>query len=56
MSDWKIFLGNQTDTHDRIDDLPEPPDWRKFGRVKPESQFNFVELPNGDCEKTEERG
>lgn len=56
MSDWKIFLGNQKDTHDRIKNLPEPPDWRKFGRVKPESQFEFVELPKGDNEKTEQRG
>jgi MoxR-like ATPase len=31
MSDWKIFTG-QGAPHDRIDDLPPAPSWRKFDR------------------------
>ena len=29
MNDWKIFRGN-SEPHDRISELPEPPSWRKF--------------------------
>ena len=29
MNDWKIFQGN-SEPHDRIIELPEPPSWRKF--------------------------
>jgi MoxR-like ATPase len=29
MTDWKIFKGN-SEPHDEIDRLPEPPSWRKF--------------------------
>lgn len=29
MNDWKIFQGN-SEPHDRISELPEPPSWRKF--------------------------
>jgi hypothetical protein len=29
MNDWKIFKGN-SEPHDEINRLPEPPSWRKF--------------------------
>ena len=29
MNDWKIFQGN-SEPHDRISELTEPPSWRKF--------------------------
>ena len=29
MNDWKIFQGN-SEPHDHISELPEPPSWRKF--------------------------
>ena len=35
--DWKIFKGNQT-PHNDIDDIPDPPGWRSFGRPQDEER------------------
>jgi MoxR-like ATPase len=32
MSDWKIFQGDNRDAHDGIDNLPDAPNWRPFGK------------------------
>ena len=34
MSDWRIFRGDRTESHDEIRDskrFPPPPKWRQFG-------------------------
>lgn len=40
MNDWKIFQGN-SEPHDRISDLPEPPSWRKF--INTDRDLEFLE-------------
>jgi MoxR-like ATPase len=32
MSDWKIFQGDNRETHDGIENLPDAPNWRPFGK------------------------
>jgi len=32
MSDWKIFQGDNGEPHDGIDNLPDAPNWRPFGK------------------------
>ncbi|MDF5734049.1 MAG: MoxR family ATPase [Rhizonema sp. PD38] len=32
MNDWEIFKGNDTEPHDNITNLPDPPSWRPFGK------------------------
>lgn len=32
MSDWKIFQGDNSEPHDGIDNLPDAPNWRPFGK------------------------
>jgi MoxR-like ATPase len=32
MSDWKIFQGDNRNPHDDIDNLPDAPNWRPFGK------------------------
>jgi MoxR-like ATPase len=32
MSDWKIFQGDNREPHDSIDNLPNVPNWRPFGK------------------------
>lgn len=44
MSDWKIFTG-QGEPHDRINDLPPAPSWRKFDRDLDEVQFAPTPAP-----------
>jgi MoxR-like ATPase len=33
MSDWKVFIGNKNQPHDRLKEIPPPPVWRSFGGV-----------------------
>ncbi|MCW5319159.1 AAA family ATPase [Nostoc sp. KVJ3] len=57
MTDWKIFQGNTT-PHDDIDNLPSPPNWRKFGYSVGEKEFEFVnvDLQSSSSLETQERG
>ena len=32
--DWKLFHGDNRESHDAIKDLPEAPPWRPFGNDK----------------------
>ena len=32
MNDWEIFKGNDTQPHDDVTELPDPPSWRSFGK------------------------
>jgi len=52
--DWKIFKGN-SQTHDDIEQLPEPPGWRSFGRTQKE-QIKFAEVSQNEAEKNQLRG
>lgn len=56
--DWKVFKGNQT-PHNDIDDIPDPPGWRSFGRPQDEEEVNkikFVEVSLNGTEKDRLRG
>ena len=61
MNDWKIFKGN-SQPHDEINRLPEPPNWRKFTGVnyqiikKIEQRWqNFLD-EKGEATEDSERG
>jgi MoxR-like ATPase len=53
MSDWKIFTG-QGEPHDRIDELPPAPSWRKFDRGLDEMLYAPDPAPMNPCD--EQRG
>lgn len=51
MSDWRIFTGN-SEPHDEIDRLPDPPNWRRFASAQKAVQRGktFRVDPNKDTE------
>jgi MoxR-like ATPase len=53
MSDWKIFTG-QGEPHNRIDDLPPAPSWRKFDRDQQEILYAPAPAAMHPCD--EQRG
>ena len=53
--DWKFFKGNSK-PHNDIEQLPEPPGWRSFGRTQNVEQIKFVEVSQAEAEKTQLRG
>ncbi|MEH2358992.1 AAA family ATPase [Nostoc sp.] len=53
--DWKIFKGN-SQPHDDIEQLPEPPGWRSFGRTQNVKQIRFALVSQDEAEKTQLRG
>lgn len=53
--DWKIFKGN-SQPHDDIERLPEPPGWRSFGRTQKVEQIKFVQVSQDEAEKNQLRG
>jgi MoxR-like ATPase len=55
MSDWKIFKGN-SQPHDDIKRLPEPPGWRNFGRSQKVEQIKFAEVSQNEAEQNQLRG
>ncbi|NET60742.1 MAG: MoxR family ATPase, partial [Symploca sp. SIO2E6] len=61
MTDWKIFKGN-SEPHDGIKRLPEPPNWRKFiganDEIIEEIEQRWPKFGDGLSEETEdwERG
>ena len=55
MSDWKIFKGN-SQPHDDIKQLPEPPEWRSFGRTENVKQIRFAAVSQGEAEQNQSRG
>jgi len=54
LKDWKIFKGD-SQPHDNIEQLPEPPGWRSFGRTQKE-QIKFAKVSQNEAEKTQLRG
>lgn len=55
IKDWRIFKGN-SQPHDDIQQLPEPPGWRNFGRSQKVEQIKFAELSLDEAERTQLRG
>ena len=53
--DWKLFKGNST-PHDDIKNLPEPPEWRSFGRTQNIEKIRFAKVSQDDADKTQQRG
>ncbi|NER51231.1 MAG: AAA family ATPase [Symploca sp. SIO1A3] len=57
MTDWKIFKGN-SEPHDEIKRLPEPPNWRKFtgadDQITAEIEQGWRKFCDGLSEETED--
>jgi MoxR-like ATPase len=54
IKDWKIFKGN-SQPHDDIMQLPDPPGWRSFGRSQDVESIGFVDVSQ-DEENDRQRG
>src|SRR4028118_301547 len=55
MSDWRIFKGN-SEPHDDIDRLPDPPNWRRFASAREGEKLSLVDFNWDSKTKAEQRG
>jgi MoxR-like ATPase len=51
MPDWKVFIGNNNEPHDRLKEVPPPPVWRSFGGVVDKPKPPNLENPYWRSEK-----
>jgi MoxR-like ATPases len=55
MSDWRIFKGN-SEPHDEIDRLPDPPNWRSFASAREGEKLSLVDFNWDSKTKAVQRG
>jgi MoxR-like ATPase len=55
MSDWRIYKGN-SEPHDDIDRLPDPPNWRRFASSREGEKLSLVDFNWNSKTKAVQRG